>query len=516
MSRRFILALAVALLVGTAAMFGCTEVPEPVTPSYKTKLEPTEIKTSAFEKFLPLHYASYQLNNDDSQMTEYAGSVPHEKHLCGDLPEGYKYCQPYLKNLWMGYPFSFEYNRARGHTYAMHDVLDIDRVNRYGEKGGLPTTCYNCKGPKINEWHNKYGDDVWAMEFNDFREEIDMNDHSIGCAVCHEPDTMELRITSIPLNDALTKQGIDWKQASRNEMRSYVCGQCHVEYYFQDPKFGAAAKPIFPWANGYDPENIYEYYQDHGSTTRAGFEGYFIDWTHAVSDTPMLKAQHPEFEFWINGVHGAAGVACADCHMPYIRVDGKKKISQHQWTSPLKSVDGINRACRQCHADKQPEYLKERVLFTQKRVWDQLMMAQDVSVKAHEAVRLAREYQGAKPADFDALMIQARQMIRKGQFFWDLVSAENSAGFHNPAKALETLARSQQYSQQAVNYAMQATYYAIAPRLEGDIKQVVPPIVEHSRKLQQSEEHLASHPWLGYLPLYPKAELMWDLNKKIR
>ncbi len=61
-------------------------------------------------------------------MTEYGGSVPHEKHLCGDLSHAYKYCQPYLKNLWIGYPFSYEYNRARGHTYALHDVGDIKKV----------------------------------------------------------------------------------------------------------------------------------------------------------------------------------------------------------------------------------------------------------------------------------------------------------------------------------------------------------------------------------------------------
>lgn len=515
MSRMSVCAMAAVLMIGTLALLSCTEVPEPTTPSYKTTLAATEIKNSAFQGIFPLHYQTFLENNDDSQMAEYKGSVPYKKHLCEDLPKGYKYCQPYLKNLWLGYPFSYQYDETRGHIYALTDVLKIDRINRYSEKAGLPATCYNCKTPKVIEWHSKYGDEFWAMEFHQFREELDLVDHTNGCATCHAPETMELRITSVPLDEALKRQGKDWREASRNEMRSLVCAQCHVEYYFQDAKFGPRAKPVFPWDLGMDPENVYEYYDDHGSTTRAGFEDHFIDWTHAASDAPMIKIQHPEYENWYDGPHGAAGVSCADCHMPYRRLDGKKKISSHLWTSPLKTVDGIKRACGQCHTDKTPEYLKERVIYTQQKTWNQLLAAQDLSVKAHEAARLAREYTGDKHPEYDRLMIQARERIRKGQMFWDWVSAENSVGFHNPAKSLETLARSQQYSQEAVNLAMQATNYAIASHLEGDIKQIVLPIKEHSRKLQQSQAHLDSHKWLGYLPLFPEAELVWDLNKRV-
>lgn len=510
MNKVYFLIVFVMLVFFLAA--GCTEVPEPQTPSYETTLEETENKNSAFEEFFPIHYQTYLQNNDDSQMTEYGGSVPHEKHLCGDLPEGYKYCQPYLKNLWTGYPFSFEYNRARGHTYAVHDILDIDRINRYSEQAGLPSTCWNCKTNKMPEYMDRYGDDFWAMEFNQFREEHDMDEHTIGCNLCHEPETMDLRITSVPLQEAFEKIGVDLENATRNEMRSYVCAQCHVEYYFQDAKFGAPAKPIFPWTQGFNPPETYEYYKNFGSTTREGFEGWFIDWTHPVSDTPMIKAQHPEFEMWQDSIHGAAGVACADCHMPYTRIDGKKKISSHRWTSPLKHIE---QSCLQCHSDKQPEYLKERVIYSQERTWEQLMRAQELSVKAHEAVRLASEYEGMKSPDYEQLMTEARERVRKGQWFWDWVSAENSAGFHNASKALDTLANSQQYSQQAVNLAMQATNYGIGPDLEGDIYEVVPPIVEHSRELQMSQEHLDSHKWLQYLPKFEEADLVWDLNERV-
>ena len=100
--------------------------------------------------------------------------------------------------------------------------------------------------------------------------------------------------------------------------------------------------------------------------------------------------------------------------------------------------------------------------------------------------------------------------------FWDFVSAENSVGFHNPAKALDTLTSSITLSQDAINAALKATNYGIAPQLEGDIKQIVPPILRMSRKLQQDPEYLKTHPWLTYLKPFPQSEQMWEGNKKVR
>lgn len=490
---------------------GCKTIPDTRQPTFETNLASDEVRNSAFAKDFPLHYQSYLDNLDDTQMTVYGGSVPHDKHDgINPLPKGYQYAQPYLKNLWLGHPFSYEYKRARGHTYALKDLLHIDRLNNYSESAGLPASCWNCKSNKAPGYIEEYGDAFWSMEFNDFRLEHDLEEHTVGCNLCHDPQTMELRITSEPLDIALQLQGIDWREASKNEMRSYVCAQCHVEYYFQKADVGIAAKVTFPWDYGFGPEEMYQHLNE-GNSER-GFVGAFADWIHPVSQTPMLKMQHPEFEMWIDGTHGAAGVSCADCHMPYVREDGKKKISSHHWTSPLKYIE---QSCRQCHSDKSAQYLKDRVIYTQERTWEQLLIAQDISVRAHEAIRLASEYEGERHSNYDALMAQAREMTRKGQWYWDYVSAENSVGFHNPQKALDTLAKSQQYSREAVDLALRATLYGIAPNLEGDIKEIVPPIMEHSRKLQQSEEHLKSHKWLEYLPLLPEAERIWDLNRRI-
>ncbi len=510
------MALAVSALMGTALLNGCEDVStELKTPVYKTALKQDELRMSAFRDAFPEQYASYMRNNESEVMTEYKGSVEFAKHdNINPLPDGYKHAQPYLKNLWLGYPFMYEYNEARGHTYALKDFVNIDRINRYGEKGVLPATCWNCKTPKMMEWIGEYGDKFWSMDSNAFRsgDKIDADDHTIGCANCHNPESMELRLYSEPLKDWLARSGKDWAKLSRNEKRSLVCAQCHVEYYFTHKDNGPAAKPVFPWDNGMSPAEIYEYYKTCGAKGADGRPGPFVDWVHAASKVPMIKMQHPEYETWIDGPHGAAGVSCADCHMQYQRADGKK-VSSHWMTSPLK--DKELRACRQCHADKTPEFLRDRVLYTQKKTFDQLIKAQDMSVKAHEAVRLADAWEGERSPQYEALMAEARDMVRKGQLYWDYVSAENSVGFHNPAKALDTLMSSAEYSQRAVDLAEQATGYGISPALAGDIRQIVPPILEMSRKLQQDADFLQKNPWTKLLPVLPAAEQVWDGQERL-
>ena len=62
---------------------------------------------------------------------------------------------------------------------------------------------------------------------------------------------------------------------------------------------------------------IRDSYKSHGPKQADGSSGPFTDWVHAASKVPMIKMQHPEYETFIDGTHGAAGVSCADCHMPY-------------------------------------------------------------------------------------------------------------------------------------------------------------------------------------------------------
>ena len=500
-----------------------------MTPAFKTSLSKDETRNSAFQKEFPLQYATWLRTEEDKIMTKYGGSIPFRKNDdVNPLPKGNPgFAQPYLKNLWLGFPFMYEYDNARGHYHALYDMLNIDRVNQYNESGDFPASCFSCKTTLIHQWVAEYGDAFWSMPVNAFRtkDKIDVRDHTVGCTTCHDPQTMELVITHPALDEALKRQGKDWRNATRNEMRSLVCAQCHVEYYFQGAEYmkdgqmiqGVNRKVVFPWDLGMNPADMYEYYNEHGWVTMPGFEGKYADWIHPVSQVPSIKVQHPEFEVWSSGPHGAAGVSCADCHMPYIRMDGKRKISSHHVTSPLKTPGMIDTACGQCHTSQSAEFLRERVEYTQNKTFENLLKAQEMSVRAHEALRLAREWAGSRHPDYNQLIINAKELTRRGQFYWDYVSAENSVGFHNPPLILDTLFKSLEFSAQAVNYAVQATNYGIAPKLEGDIKDIVEPLLEWNRAMHMDEEiKKTHHTWTSYLPKIERADRMWQGQERIR
>jgi nitrite reductase (cytochrome c-552) len=203
--------------------------------------------------------------------------------------------------------------------------------------------------------------------------------------------------------------------ASAQEMRSFVCGQCHVEYYFK----GDEKRLTFPWHKGLQAENMYAYYQEVGHK----------DFVHKETGAPVLKAQHPEFEFYNQGIHARSGVACADCHMPYKR-EGGQKISDHHVRSPLLN---INRACQGCHRFSEEE-MKARVEQIQTRFMEARNVAMDALMELIDETAKLR----AAGATDDQLK-GAWEGQRKGQFFIDLVEAENSVGFHAPGEELRVL-----------------------------------------------------------------------------
>ncbi|MCP9450792.1 MAG: ammonia-forming cytochrome c nitrite reductase subunit c552, partial [Nitrospira sp.] len=205
---------------------------------------------------------------------------------------------------------------------------------------------------------------------------------------------------------------------------SFVCGQCHVEYYFQ----GQERRLVFPWAKGLHVDDMLAYYDE----TR------FSDWTHAETGAPVLKAQHPEFEMWNQGIHARSGVACADCHMPYKR-EGAMKISDHHVRSPLLN---INRACQTCHKWSEAE-LKDRAETIQQRTFELRNRAMDA------LIALIRDLAAARTAGrSDQGVSTAQALQRKAQFMVDFVEAENSMGFHAPQEAARILGEAIDYARQ--------------------------------------------------------------------
>jgi nitrite reductase (cytochrome c-552) len=254
------------------------------------------------------------------------------------------------------------------------------------------------------------------MNKTPYKEVTTLASHPITCIDCHDPATMELRITRPALINGLkalkASEGIANydvnRDASNEEMRTYVCAQCHVEYYFA----GDEKTLTFPWAKGTDIDDVWEYYTELG----------FTDFTHKTTEAGVVKAQHPEFEAWSAGVHAANGVSCADCHMNYERV-GAQKISNHDVASPMADV---NATCGTCHTASE-QVIKDRVTTIQNRFIESRDRALDSLTQLITAIEKAKA--NGTPADRIAAA-QAHQ--NKASFYIDYAYSENSFGFHAP------------------------------------------------------------------------------------
>ncbi|MDT3699362.1 MAG: ammonia-forming cytochrome c nitrite reductase subunit c552 [Thermincola sp.] len=370
-------------------------------------IDENELDPAVWGKYYPSQYNSY-LKNSEMSKTDFGGSVKESKYIV----------EPEILELFKGYSFSKEYNEERGHTYALQDMLASKRVN-----AATPGTCLSCKTPTAPKLMKQLGPAYYTTPVVELAKQAK---HSIACADCHDPKTMDLKVTRPAFIEAMKTRGIDVNKATQQEMRSYVCGQCHVEYYFQK----GSQVVTYPWKDGMEPTQISAYYDKMN----------FTDWEHPDSKAKMRKVQHPEFETWSNGTHGSAGVSCSDCHMPYMREDGKK-ISSHWWTSPLKTIDV---SCQTCHKQG-TTWLKDRVLNTQTKTFKMQTTAAKVIAEAHQAIKKGLENSNADKTKIN----EAQELVVKAQWYWDWVAAENSRGFHNPVQAMDSLGLAIDYAHKA-------------------------------------------------------------------
>lgn len=340
--------------------------------------------------------------------------------------------RPEMVVLWAGYAFSWDYTTPRGH---MHAIEDMRRTLRVGapdtETSGSnqPGTCWTCKSPDVprvmaEKGIANYYKANWAMWGNEI-----MN--PIGCSDCHNPETMDLRISRPALIEAFQRQGKDITQASEQEMRTLVCAQCHVEYYFKDnPATPEKDQYLtFPWDKGYTVEDIEAYYDESG----------YYDYIHALSKTPILKAQHPGYETWQMGIHGQRGVSCADCHMPYT-AEGGVKYSDHQVQSPLAKMD---RTCLVCHRESE-ETLRQNVYERQDKCNEIRGKLEKELATAHIEAKFAWD-NGATEDE----MKEVLDDLRKSQWRWDFSVASHGASFHAPQEILRIMSNGLDYAHQA-------------------------------------------------------------------
>jgi nitrite reductase (cytochrome c-552) len=375
----------------------------------------------------PLQYDAYMRTVDQSR-TRYGGSEslshsPTKSDPRDHVSQSKLQEDPRLKTMWAGYPFSVDFREERGHAYMLDDQRYTRRVTEFKQPG----TCLQCHASVYVAMKQAGNGDIMAgfekINQMPYTEATKTVKHPVACIDCHDSQTLKLRVTRPGFLEGIkalkASQGVanydPNTMASAQEMRSFVCGQCHVEYYFK----GKEKRLTFPWAKGLKVDEIYAYYKENPHT----------DFTHKDTGAPALKAQHPEFEMYSQGVHAKSGVACADCHMPYKR-EGGMKISDHHVQSPMLN---INRACQGCHHFPESE-MKARVETIQSRFTESRNLAMDALMELIADLKKRREA-GAT----DAQLKDAWEFQRQAQFYIDFVEAENSTGFHAPQETMRVL-----------------------------------------------------------------------------
>jgi nitrite reductase (cytochrome c-552) len=370
-----------------------------------TDLQPFETDNSVWGKFYPREYETWLRTADTSFQSKHAGSKPIDV-LATD---------PEMVILWAGYAFSKDYWQARGHYYAIQDIRNTLRTGSpmTPDAGPQPATCWACKSPDVPRMIEKMGaESFYKAKWASLGPEIT---NTIGCGDCHNPEDMTLTITRPALKEAFERQGKNVADAGHQEMRSLVCAQCHVEYYFK----GDGKYLTFPWDKGMTVNDIESYYDSYA----------FSDWTHAISKAPMLKAQHPDYELFKMGIHGQRGVACADCHMPYI-AEGGVKYTSHHVRSPLSNV---SQTCAVCHRQSEEELVKS-VYERQDKIADLRNHLEEILVSAHYEAKAAWDAGATEEA-----MKPVLAMIRQAQWRWDFTSASHGASFHAPLEVASIL-----------------------------------------------------------------------------
>ena len=360
-----------------------------------------EPRNEVWGESFPRQYESYRKTLNTDFASKHGGSEMRD--YLEQIPE--------LVVMWAGYGFSKDYNQGRGHGYAIEDLRNTLRTGG-NEVSPMPATCWTCKSPDVPRLMEKVGiTEYYTGKWKDKGHEIV---NPIGCGDCHDNETMALKITRPALVEAFDRQGKKMEDFSRQEMRSLVCAQCHVEYYFDKKGHDGVPYLTFPWDNGFSAEAMEKYYDDYN----------FTDWTHKLSKAPMLKAQHPDYELFMTGVHGKRGVSCADCHMPY-KSEGGQKFTDHHIQSPLNNVAN---SCQVCHR-QETNKLIENVYSRQKKSAQTRLELERSLVMAHLEAKKAWDL-GANEAQMKDIL----QDIRHAQWRWDYGAASHGGSFHSPVE----------------------------------------------------------------------------------
>src|SRR5919107_486369 len=215
-------------------------------------------------KNFPMQYDGYRRTVDQVR-TRYGGgeALPHtptDVDPRSFVSQSRLQEDPRLKTMWAGYAFSRDFREERGHAYMLSDQVYTERQQATQQPG----TCIHCHASVYVGYKRAGGGDLMKgfEHFNKmpFMEAKNSFKHPVSCIDCHDPQTMALRVTRPGFLEGIqalaasddpvpNMQSVErWRQgdrqapydvnalATRQEMRAFVCGQCHVEYYFKGPE----------------------------------------------------------------------------------------------------------------------------------------------------------------------------------------------------------------------------------------------------------------------------------------
>src|SRR3712207_5037993 len=150
-------------------------------------------------KNFPLQFDGYQRTVDQVR-TRYGGSealprTPTEKDPRSVVAQSRLEEDPRLRTMWAGYAFSKDFREERGHAYMLDDQTFTERQEFVQQPG----TCMNCHASVYVPFKKLGGGDLFkgfeAMNKMKYQEARKVVTHPVACIDCHDPGTMQLRVT---------------------------------------------------------------------------------------------------------------------------------------------------------------------------------------------------------------------------------------------------------------------------------------------------------------------------------
>ena len=431
-----VLALMAVVTIGA----GCA--PKKVEPVKTATIPNGTVEPTVWGKVYPIEYELWQKTGEPNP----AGKSRYKKGNDAGRERPDKLDEfPFLALLYNGWAMGSEYSEPRGHLNMIKDQLDVD-PGRY-KAGG---SCLTCKTPYAPILQGKMGKDYFSKPYKEVLAQIPQEHQTLGvaCIDCHNNSDMSLRISrGFTLGTALDTLGVDRSKLTQQDMRTLVCAQCHVTYSITKDAQMKSTGVLFPWEGskwgGITIENIIKKLRNNPPSG---------EWTQSVTGFKLAFIRHPEFElFSNNSVHWQAGVACSDCHMPYIKV-GSHKVSDHRIMSPLKNE---LKACQQCHSES-PEWLRNQIFAIQDRTMSQFIRSGYATATVAKLFEMANKAQAAGLQIDKDLYAQARDHYEEAFYRVVFIGAENSTGFHNPSEALRILGDAASHAGKAEGLLRQA------------------------------------------------------------